>query len=99
VEKPTAEVGDMITNEHRHQQTRTKFAELNELITAVEAGDAGDDEFRDVQLAGLRSQADDLRREITEYETQILAAARRGELGEGRDAGVIRAHASRLRDS
>lgn len=89
----------MTTNEHRHHPTRKKLAELDELITAAEAGDAGDDEFRDVQLAGLRSQADDLRQELTEYETQILDAARRGELGERRDAEFIRAQASRLRDS
>lgn len=59
----------MITNERQYQQTRKKLAELDELIVATESGDAGDDEFRDVQLAGLRSQADDLREEIDEYET------------------------------
>lgn len=64
----------------------------------MKTGAAGDDEFRDVQLAGLRNQVDDLRREISEYETQILDAARRGGLGEERDAEFIRSHAARLRE-
>lgn len=88
----------MVTNEREYQQTRRKLVEIDELITAVEAGDAGDDQLRDVQLAGLRNHADDLRREITEHETQILDAARRGELGEERDAEFIRAQAVRLRE-
>lgn len=88
----------MITTESQYQQTRKKLAELDELIVATESGDAGGDNFRDVQLPGLRRQIDDLRAEITEYEKQILAAARRGELGERRDVEFIRSHASRLRD-
>lgn len=65
----------------------------------MEAGDAGEDGFRDVQLAGLRSHTDDLRQEIANYEMRTLAEARRGELGERRDAAFIRGHASRLRNS
>lgn len=50
-------------------------------------------------LAGLRSQAEDPREEINAYEKRILAAARRGDLGVGRDAEFIRARASQLRDT
>ncbi len=59
----------MITNERQYQQTRRKISDLEALATATEAGDAGDEGFRDLQIAGLRSQADDLREEIAEYET------------------------------
>lgn len=59
----------MITNERQYQQTRKKLTGLEALITATGAGDAGDEGFRDVQLAALQSQATDLREEIDEYET------------------------------
>lgn len=59
----------MITNERQYQQTRKKLTDLEALIAATEAGEAGDEGFRDVQLAGLQSQADDLREEITDYKT------------------------------
>lgn len=58
----------MIANERQYQQTRKKHTDLEALIAATEAGDAGDDDFRDVQLEGLHSQAADLREEIAEYE-------------------------------
>ncbi len=35
----------------------------------TEAGDAGDTEFRDVQISGLQSKAGDLRDEVAEYES------------------------------
>lgn len=57
----------MITNERQFQQSGKKLSDLEALIASTEAGEAGDEDFRDVQLAGLRSQADDLREEITEY--------------------------------
>lgn len=89
----------MVTDEHEYRQARTTLGELCELIAAAEAGDAGDDGFRDVQLAGMRSHADDLRQEIANYETRILANARWGEIGERRDAAFIRRHASQLRNA
>lgn len=58
----------MITNERQYTQTRKKLGELEALIVATEAGNAGDDGFRDLQLAGLQSQADDLRAEVVDYE-------------------------------
>jgi HTH-type transcriptional regulator/antitoxin HigA len=58
----------MITNERQYQQTRKKLTDLEALIIATEGGEAGEEGFRDVQIAGLESQADDLRDEITEYE-------------------------------
>ncbi|MGI8433199.1 MAG: helix-turn-helix transcriptional regulator [Nocardioidaceae bacterium] len=59
----------MITNDRQYQQTRKKLRDLETLIAATEAGDAGDDGFRDLQIAGLQSQTTDLGDEITEYET------------------------------
>lgn len=59
----------MITNERQYTQTRKKLGELEALIVATESGEAGDDGFRDLQLSGLQSQADDLRDELAEYET------------------------------
>lgn len=58
----------MIANDRQYQQTRKKLADLDALILATEAGEAGDDEFRDIQAAALQSQATDLRDEIEEYE-------------------------------
>lgn len=58
----------MITNERQYQQTRRKLTDLEALIAATEAGKAGDEGFRDVQVAALESQATDLRDEIAEYE-------------------------------
>lgn len=58
----------MITNERQRQHTRTKLADLEALIEATRRGDAGDDGFRDLQVAGLESQATDLRDELAEYE-------------------------------
>lgn len=59
----------MITNDRQYQQTRKKLRDLEALIAATEAGGAGDEGFRDLQIAGLESQATDLGDEITEYET------------------------------
>lgn len=59
----------MITNERQYQQTRKKLVDLEAMVASTEAGEAGDEGFRDVQLSALRSQAEDLREEIEEYET------------------------------
>lgn len=58
----------MITNERQYEQTRKQLAMLESLLAATQAGDAGDDGFRDVQAAGLASQIQDLREELTEYQ-------------------------------
>lgn len=58
----------MITNERQYQQTRKKLTDLEAMIASTKAGDAGDDGFRDLQIAGLESQATDLRDELAEYE-------------------------------
>jgi HTH-type transcriptional regulator / antitoxin HigA len=58
----------MISNDRQYQQTRKKAAELEQLLTAVENGAAGDDGFRDIQADGLRSQLDDLRVELAEFD-------------------------------
>lgn len=57
----------MITNDRQFQQTRKKLRDLEALITATKVGDAGDNGFRDLQIAGLKSQAADLGDEISEY--------------------------------
>lgn len=58
----------MITNERQYEQTRKQLDRLASLLASTEAGEAGDDGFRDVQAAGLTSQIQDLRDEILEYE-------------------------------
>lgn len=58
----------MITNERQYQHTSKKLADLEALIEATEKGDAGDAGFRDLQIAGLESQAADMRDELAEYE-------------------------------
>ena len=58
----------MITNERQYQHTGKKLADLESLIAATERGEAGDDGFRDLQIAGLKSQATDLREELAEYD-------------------------------
>lgn len=58
----------MITNERQYEQTRKQLGRLESLVASTEAGEAGDDGFRDVQAAGLASQINDLRDEILEYE-------------------------------
>ncbi len=58
----------MISNERQYTNTRRKLADLETLLAATVAGEAGDDGFRDVQIAALESQADDLREELAEYE-------------------------------
>lgn len=58
----------MITNERPRQHTSKKLADLEALIEATHRGDAGNDGFRDLQIAGLESQAADLRDELAEYE-------------------------------
>lgn len=59
----------MITNDRQYQQTRKKLAGLEDLIDSTKAGDAGEDGFRDLQIAGLETQATDLRDELAEYES------------------------------
>lgn len=58
----------MISNERQYTNTHRKLADLETLLAATVAGEAGDDGFRDVQIAALESQADDLREELAEYE-------------------------------
>lgn len=58
----------MITNERQYEQTRKQLAGLEALLASTQAGEAGDDGFRDVQAAGLASQIEDLRDELNEYE-------------------------------
>ena len=58
----------MITNERQYEQTRKQLDRLASLLASTEAGQAGDDGFRDVQAAGLASQIQDLRDELVEYE-------------------------------
>lgn len=58
----------MITNERQYEQTRKQLDRLASLLASTEAGQAGDDGFRDVQAAGLASQIQDLREELVEYE-------------------------------
>lgn len=58
----------MITNERQYEQTRKQLTMLESLLADTQAGTAGNDGFRDVQAAGLESQIQDLRDELTEYE-------------------------------
>ncbi len=66
----SARLVSVITTDQEYDQSREKLASLVGSIASTEAGAAGDDEFRDLQLSGLRSFADDLRTEIADYETQ-----------------------------
>jgi HTH-type transcriptional regulator/antitoxin HigA len=58
----------MITNERQYEQTRKQLTMLKPPLAGTLAGTAGNDGFRDVQAAGLESQIQDLRDELTEYE-------------------------------
>ena len=58
----------MITNERQYEQTRKQLTMLESLLASTEAGTAGNDGFRDMQAAGLASQIQDLRDELSEYE-------------------------------
>lgn len=60
----------MITTDQEYHQSREKLASLAGLVASTEAGRAGDHAFRDLQLAGLRGFAGDLRAEIAAYETR-----------------------------
>lgn len=62
----------MITSGHQQQQAHEKLVFLEALIIGTETGAAGDDDFRDIQLAGLRSLAGDLRAEIADYERRSV---------------------------
>lgn len=57
----------MIANAVQLGKTRRMLADLEALIAATESGEAGDEGFRDLQEAGLRCQAEVLRREIDQY--------------------------------
>lgn len=57
----------MIVDNRQLQQTRSSLVDLEALIAATESGAAGDEDFRDLQKAGLRSQVEVLRDEIDEY--------------------------------
>jgi HTH-type transcriptional regulator / antitoxin HigA len=59
---------DMIANDRQFQHTRKRITDLEQLLVSVEDGTAGDDGFRDLQADGLRSQLDDLRTELREYD-------------------------------
>ena len=45
----------MITNERQYEQTRKQLTMLESLLASTQAGEAGDDGFRDLQAAGLAS--------------------------------------------
>jgi hypothetical protein len=67
-EDERASAGPKVTNTAEYEHTRRKLADLEQLIEALSEGSAGDDGFRDLQLAGLRSQAEDLREELAEFD-------------------------------
>lgn len=60
----------MITNEVQYRSTKAHLATFEEAIANLEATDvaAANRKLQEIQLAGLRSQARDLRDEIAEYE-------------------------------
>jgi hypothetical protein len=58
----------MIANDRQHQQTRKKASELEQLLESLHARTAGDDGFRDLQIAGVESWLSDLDEELDEYE-------------------------------
>jgi HTH-type transcriptional regulator / antitoxin HigA len=58
----------MIANDRQYQQTRKKASELEQLLKSLHAGTAGDDGFRDLQIAGVESQLSDLVEELDEYD-------------------------------
>lgn len=60
----------MITNEVQYRSTKTHLARFDEAIANLEATSptGRDRKLRDVQLAALRSQAEDLRAELHEYD-------------------------------
>jgi HTH-type transcriptional regulator / antitoxin HigA len=58
----------MIANDRQYQQTRKKASELEQLLESLRAGTAGDDGFRDLQIAGVESQLSDLVEELDEYD-------------------------------
>jgi len=58
----------MIANERQYQVTQKKLAELADLRSAVDGGDAGDNGFEDLQADALAGMVEDLRAEIAEYE-------------------------------
>jgi hypothetical protein len=58
----------MIANDRQYQQTRKKASELEQLLASLHAGTAGDEGFRDLQIAGVDSQLSDLVEELEEYD-------------------------------
>lgn len=58
----------MIVNERQCKHTQKKLTELVALVAATERNEAGDEGFRDIQIAGLQSQILDLSAELKEYE-------------------------------
>lgn len=60
----------MITTDQEYSRSREKLASLAGLIASTETRRAGDQGFRDRQLAGLRGFAGDLRVEFADYETR-----------------------------
>lgn len=89
----------MIANERQYQQTRKMLGELEHLLASTSAGTAGDDGFRDLQAAGLRSQVEDLRDELDEYEQLrdgTTRTIRAGSLAELADALIKARGRSRL---
>ena len=58
----------MIRSARQYEETRSQLERLALLLASTEAGEAGDDGFRDVQAAALASQMQDLRDELHEYD-------------------------------
>lgn len=60
----------MITNEVQYRSTKGHLDQFDEAIANLEANrrDAEDQKLHDLQLTGIRSQAEDLREELAEYE-------------------------------
>jgi HTH-type transcriptional regulator/antitoxin HigA len=61
----------MITNEAQYRSTKAHLATFETAISNLEqeGTPAGEDQLRTVQMDALRSQAEDLRLELSEYET------------------------------
>ncbi len=58
----------MIANERQYHVTRKKLGELQSLRDSAVNDTDDPDGFRDLQIAGIESQMDDLREEVAEYD-------------------------------
>lgn len=57
----------MIANEHQYHVTRKKLRDLESLRDSALADPEDPDGFRDLQIAAIESQMEDLRDEVAEY--------------------------------